>query len=52
MAPQRRREVLAARGVTAYGTRVQHLHLGDGTVGDPALQPAPDDFHLGQLGHD
>lgn len=48
---QRGGEVVAARGVTAYGTGMQHLHIGDGTAGDPALQSAPYDFDLGQLGH-
>ena len=37
--------------VPAYGTRVQHLGLGDRPVGDPPLQAAPYDLDLGQLGH-
>ena len=45
------REVVGAREVTAYRTRVQHLGLGDRAVGDPPLEAPPYDLDLGQLGH-
>jgi hypothetical protein len=44
-------EVVGAGDVPAHGARVQDLGVGDGAVGDPALQAAPDDLDLGQLGH-
>ncbi|GHJ94475.1 hypothetical protein SNE510_39940 [Streptomyces sp. NE5-10] len=34
-----------------HGPGVEHLHAGHGPSGDPALQSAPDDLDLGQLGH-
>jgi hypothetical protein len=37
--------------VAAHGARVQDLDVGDGAVGDPALESAPYDLDLGQLGH-
>ena len=37
--------------VPAHGARMQHLDVGDGAAGDPALQSAPYDLDLGQLGH-
>jgi hypothetical protein len=44
-------EIHVAREVAADRTRVQHLDVGDGAAGHPALQTAPYDFDLGQLGH-
>src|SRR5690606_33253446 len=51
VAPQAVREVVGSGEVAAHRTRVQHLGVGDGPVGDPPEQSAPDDLDLGQLGH-
>jgi hypothetical protein len=45
------REVIGTGEVTADRARVQHLGLGDRTVGDPPREAPPYDLDLGQLGH-
>jgi hypothetical protein len=50
-AGERADEVLGALEVAAHRPRVVHLDGGDGAAGDPAVQAAPDDLDLGQLGH-